>query len=177
MPTLRSKNALIYRVRRVGYRINTRQRTIYVMSNSDIPYCKAVDRLIAEHGFVIQYQDPEFGNIEDFKFYISLPINARNPSTSDYYDIDTQRRLAQKAQKVLAKLGYRTFNPFQNGVPDGAPVYQHMRADYQALCTCSAICLLPGWQYSNGCKHELMLATDMRMRVYVMDDNFNISQI
>lgn len=39
-------------------------------------------------------------------------------------------------------------------------------ADFTALCQCSAIALLPRWEYSKGAKVELQVARLLRMRVY-----------
>lgn len=44
-----------------------------------------------------------------------------------------------------------------------------MRIDYRNLTRCDAILMLPEWQYSNGAKHELLIATDMRLTIMFYD--------
>jgi len=91
------------------------------------------------------------------RVYISLPVRGR--------DLDEVRNTADVRAEVLATLGCVAVNPMRNGLPADAPYCDHMRVDYGLLATCDAILMCEGWEYSHGCKNELQMAADMRLRV------------
>jgi len=43
----------------------------------------------------------------------------------------------------------------------------YLRADYKALVECQGILMLPGWRSSWGAKHELMIACDIGLRIWM----------
>lgn len=61
---------------------------------------------------------------------------------------------------------WEVFNPCQNSLPLDAPVSEHMRRDLQELTRCQAIYMMDGWQFSAGCRTELMAAMAMGLEVY-----------
>ena len=85
------------------------------------------------------------------KVYISGPIAG--------YDIAERKLAFLKVQHMLESLGYEAVNPFDNGVPDDANWRMHMKADIAMLIQCDAIYMMPGWEFSTGCKLELDVAT------------------
>lgn len=166
------KNNLVYRARREGVRINNKTRTIYA---SNHPTSKSANRLINEFGFCVQLTDICMKDVTDTRVYISLPINSINPSTGQSYDIDSQRKYSYTVEKVMHRNGYRTFNPFRNGLDPDAAICDHMRADYRQLTQCDAIVMCPGWEYYSGCKHELLIAVDMRLKILFLTTENTIS--
>lgn len=91
------------------------------------------------------------------KIYVSLPITGRKKEDYEEY--------CKAIQKYLEYYGYETVSFLQSGLPTEAPYGDHMRADYKLLLSCDAIFLCDGWEYSVGCRHELLVATDCRMAV------------
>jgi hypothetical protein len=49
-----------------------------------------------------------------------------------------------------------------------APRASHMAADWDLFCSCQAICLLPGWPYSQGAREELRWAVERRLPIYFL---------
>lgn len=91
------------------------------------------------------------------KVYVSLPISGR--AIEDY------TRQAEDACRRLDMIGFEPISPLCNGLPEEAPVSEHMEADYGLLLGCDAIFLCQGWEYSHGCMNELQLAADCRKAV------------
>ena len=73
------------------------------------------------------------------------------------------------AAAVLRAKGCAVTNPAEIN-PDGKKTWHAcMRADIKALCDCSTIALLPGWENSTGAHLEIHLAHRLGMRVVMLD--------
>lgn len=97
------------------------------------------------------------------KVYISGPIAG--------YDIEERKLAFLKVQHMLESLGYAPVNPFDNGVPDDAHWREHMRADIAMLLQCESIYMMPGWEFSKGCKLELDVASSCGIRLMLESQN------
>lgn len=84
------------------------------------------------------------------KIYISGPIS--------HYDYSERKQTFLSVQKMLEKKGYEVYNPMFNGLPKEAETHEHMRVDIKMLCECDTILMLPKWNHSAGCTHELNVA-------------------
>ena len=84
------------------------------------------------------------------KVYISGPISS--------YDYPERKQFFLSVQKMLEKKGYEVYNPILNGLPKEATTNEHMRVDIKMLCECDTILMLPKWNHSAGCTHELNVA-------------------
>jgi hypothetical protein len=63
--------------------------------------------------------------------------------------------------RVAAKLraqGYDVINPAELNPNPGMTWEDCLRVDIRALCTCNAIAMIPGWQYSRGAQLEQQIA-------------------
>ena len=89
------------------------------------------------------------------RIYISLPI-----------DLDERKETALAMEVKLRGRGYDVFNPFNNGLPDKASTYEHMKADIKELLDCDVIMFMYGWNRSAGCKCELDVATAIGLDVW-----------
>ena len=95
------------------------------------------------------------------RIYLSLPISG--------YDLDERKETALAMEVKLRGRGYDVFNPFNNGLPDKASTYEHMKADIKALLDCDVIMFMYGWNRSAGCKCELDVATAIGLDVWFED--------
>jgi len=69
---------------------------------------------------------------------------------------------------VAAKLrafGYMVENPAEHGVVEGAEWADYMAYDLTRLGLCGVICLLPGWENSEGAKLEVLIGQRLGMTV------------
>lgn len=62
------------------------------------------------------------------------------------------------AEDKLTAQGYKVINPINNGIPVNAPWEVHIAMDIILLLGCSAIYLLPDWDYSKGATLEKKIA-------------------
>ena len=97
------------------------------------------------------------------RVYISGPIAG--------YDLQERKMAFLKVQHMLESLGYEVSNPFDNGVPDDAHWREHMRADIAMLLQCESIYMMPGWEFSKGCKLELDVASSCGIRLMLESQN------
>ena len=97
------------------------------------------------------------------RVYVSGPIAG--------YDLQERKMAFLKVQHMLESLGYEVSNPFDNGVPDDAHWREHMRADIAMLLQCQSIYMMPGWEFSKGCKLELDVATSCGIRLMIESQN------
>jgi len=73
------------------------------------------------------------------------------------------------AAAALRAKGIDVINPAEIN-PEGEKTWHAcMKADIKALCDCTTICLLPGWENSSGAHLELNLAHRLGMRVVSLD--------
>ena len=89
-------------------------------------------------------------NNNQMKVYISLPITGK--------DLQEQKRHAEAVASFLLTAGFTPVNPFNNGLGDGAPYWEHIREDLKLLLGCGAIWLCKGWEASTGCVLERNVA-------------------
>lgn len=101
------------------------------------------------------------------KIYLSAPISAYVTTA----DGEQERREYFKgyADKLEA-VGYKVFNPMENGLPFNAEHEEHMKKDIRELLKCDAIVMLSGWQLSKGCKTEWEVAKAVGLRVLYESD-------
>lgn len=91
------------------------------------------------------------------KVYISLPITGK--------DLQEQKGYARHVASFLSEAGFTPVNPFDNGLGDGAPYEEHMKADLKLMLGCDAIMLCDGWLLSKGCVLESHVAMACGMTV------------
>ena len=101
------------------------------------------------------------------KIYIAGPMRGRpnfNYPTFHFY--------AARAREA----GFEVENPAEIGATFGTPkeindnrelLAAVVEAELYALDTCHAICLLPGWERSEGARRELARALQLGLRIYV----------
>ena len=91
--------------------------------------------------------------------YKSLPVTG--------YNLEERKEAARKVKRKLLNEGWAVYNPLdKSNVSDDAPRSVHMREDLKLLLKCDAICMLPGWNNSNGCNTELRVAQECGMEIY-----------
>ena len=95
------------------------------------------------------------------KVYISLPISG--------YDLDERKETALAMEVIFCGRGYDVFNPFNNGLPDKASTYEHMKADIKALLDCDVIMFMHNFNKSAGCHTELCVAMACCMEIWFVD--------
>lgn len=83
--------------------------------------------------------------------YLSGPISGG--------DLVERRKSFKAAQVMLEHAGYEVVNPMENGLPEEASTNQHMRRDIQLLTECDTVFMMDGWNHSQGCYTEFMVAT------------------
>ena len=64
----------------------------------------------------------------------------------------------QEAAEKLAEAGFEPVNPVAPGLVDGWEYRDYINRGFRMLMECDAICLLKGWQYSDGAKLEARYA-------------------
>lgn len=72
----------------------------------------------------------------------------------------------QKAAQDLRDSGFVAVSPHEINPEPGHYYSYYMRKDIEALLTCEAILMLPGWQYSAGANHELRQACIQAIPVF-----------
>src|SRR5690349_9675732 len=73
------------------------------------------------------------------------------------------RAAFNEAANVLQRAGFRTLNPLDNGLPEGLPWSDYLRADVKMVCDATAIALLPNWEASRGARLEVATAHGLGM--------------
>jgi len=94
---------------------------------------------------------------EKQRIYISGPISG--------HDLTERRNAFLGVQTRLELMGYEVANPFNNGQPQDATIYAHMRSDIEMLLACDCIYMMRRWSHSKGCLTELMVATAIGLPV------------
>jgi hypothetical protein len=69
------------------------------------------------------------------------------------------------AAAELRAIGLHVVNPAEIASANPQSWEACMRADIKALCDCDSICLMPGWENSNGAQLELHIAHRLGLRV------------
>lgn len=101
------------------------------------------------------------------KIYLSAPISAYAVTTNGEQE---RREYFKKYADRLEAVGYKVFNPMENGLPFNAEHAEHMKKDIRELLKCDAIVMLSGWQSSRGCKTEWDVARAIGLRIYYESD-------
>lgn len=73
------------------------------------------------------------------------------------------------AAKALRAMGMQVTNPAELNTGTNAQWEDCMRVDVKALCDCTGLVLLPGWENSRGAFVELFLARQFAMPVTTLD--------
>lgn len=75
--------------------------------------------------------------------------------------------LFNETAKKWREVGWEVFNPAESfdGRTD-LPRHEYMRADINALVSCDALVVLPGWEQSEGAKLEMLVAEAMALPIY-----------
>jgi len=70
------------------------------------------------------------------------------------------------AAKDIEARGWEAINPAENfGGRTDLPRGSYMRADFEELCRCDAIYMLPGWRKSRGARAEYLVARECGLEV------------
>lgn len=96
------------------------------------------------------------------RYYISGPMTG----VADYNFPAFNRAAAD-----LRSLGLEVVNPVELNEHLGteADWHEYLRNDIKALCDCTHLVLLPGWEDSNGAHLELHLAHRLGLKVVIYD--------
>ena len=84
------------------------------------------------------------------RIYVSGPITS--------IGISRAKEVFGRVKEDLERRGFEAVTPFENGIDEAEPYETHMKADIELLKTCDSICMLPGWQQSDGAKREYVEA-------------------
>ena len=75
----------------------------------------------------------------------------------------------------LRSLGHHVVNPAEINVDPAKGWAECMRADIRELVSCTAICLLPGWEKSRGASLEHHIAQSLGFEVMTMEEAASMS--
>ena len=67
---------------------------------------------------------------------------------------------------ALRLLGHTIVNPAEINVASAGDWHRCLRADIRALCDCTGIVMLAGWEASQGAQLELHIAHRLGLQVY-----------
>ncbi|MFX3547682.1 DUF4406 domain-containing protein [Ralstonia mannitolilytica] len=70
----------------------------------------------------------------------------------------------------LRSLGHHVVNPAEINADPSAGWTECMRADIRELVSCTAICLLPGWEKSRGASLEHHIAQSLGFEVMTLEE-------
>ena len=100
------------------------------------------------------------------KVYIAGPMRGRPLFNFPAFD---------EAEQLLLEMGWEVYNPARaDRELDGfdpttganmLAIEQYARRDYEAILTCQAIAMLPGWRDSDGATKEYAVATGLNLAV------------
>lgn len=76
------------------------------------------------------------------------------------------------AAKKLRDAGVVVENPAENQPPECGTWAGYMRMALVQMLRCEAVVMLPNWQFSRGARIERQLASDLGIRVLVLDRDF-----
>ena len=74
-----------------------------------------------------------------------------------------------RAAGQLRALGLEVVNPAELCPDPATPWQECLRADIRALCDCTHLALLPGWEDSKGAHLEVHIAHRLGIRVRALD--------
>lgn len=93
------------------------------------------------------------------KIYISGPITG--------HPLEKVEGAFAEAAAIIRRSGHDPVNPLNNGLPQSATWYEHMRADLKMLLECDAIYMIGEWWHSSGAKTEWELSRTLGMPEFV----------
>jgi hypothetical protein len=73
-----------------------------------------------------------------------------------------------RVARALRERGYSVINPAEINTDTTKSWHECIRADLKALCDCDAICLIDGWENSQGAHLELHMAHRIGLRVVLV---------
>lgn len=65
----------------------------------------------------------------------------------------------------LRAMGHEVVNPAEINAQTDGDWHEYLRADIKALCDCTTLVLLPGWQHSKGAHLELHIAHRLALEI------------
>ncbi len=74
------------------------------------------------------------------------------------------------AAAKLRQHGHQAVNPAELNPDTTSSWHDCMRADIKALCDCTSLALLPGWQNSSGAQLELHIAHRLGLEIKTLDE-------
>lgn len=111
---------------------------------------RAISAVLRKHGdFADLHRDPH-------GVYLSGPMTGLPEANFPAFNAEAAR---------LRKLGHTVVNPAEICADPATPWEACMRADIKALCDCSTLALLPGWETSKGAHLELHIAHRLGLNV------------
>ena len=105
------------------------------------------------------------------KIYVSGPI-----SGIENRNIDAFNAMGEK----LRSLGHEVINPFELDTPGFNPEgcwFKYLKRDLAQLLYCDAVCLLPGWEESKGARLEVVVARNLELPLYRMQNDKLIEEL
>lgn len=94
------------------------------------------------------------------RIYISGPIAGVDNGNREQFRL---------AHKRLAELGHEVVNP--HDIPSkGTTWMDYMLSDLEELRWCEAVVFLSGWEYSQGCRIEKIVAETLGLRMFFTQD-------
>jgi len=87
---------------------------------------------------------------------------------------------ASQVEGRLRKGGWVVLSPASSGLCAcnyGIPKSVWLEQDFWMLSWCTAICLLPGWETSEGAQAELALARELHLEEYVWDPELGLTPL
>lgn len=95
------------------------------------------------------------------RIYVSGPMTGQpNLNFPAFHEAAAQLRAA----------GYEVVNPAEINPDPAKPYGECMRSDIAAVCTCSGVATLPGWERSRGAKVETDVARAIGMPVMTVGE-------
>lgn len=76
-----------------------------------------------------------------------------------------------KAKKMLEEKGYVVLSPHE--APKSESWEGYMRHDLKLVCDSHVICMLPGWKKSRGALLEKLVADNLGLDVWFLEDAHN----
>ena len=77
---------------------------------------------------------------------------------------------------TLRAMGYEVVNPVElddSTNPEGC-WFKYLKRDLQYLLTCDSVCLLKGWEESKGARLEVLVALQLELPLFRLDENRNL---
>lgn len=124
-------------------------------------WCGSVTTLDSSGCVASEYHDPSATRrvSECKKIYISGPMSGYDECNYPAFNA---------AAEELRSLGYEVFNPAEHNT--GASYWQTLRGDMEALLTCDAVAVLPGWHLSAGASVEVHIATVLEQTIRPIEE-------